>query len=89
MEHEDLQAAPNGGDYRARTAFWARQSRLDDDLDRRLLSALIDWFRQDWAFSRVVFFTSEQDERQQRILADAGLRQCYVKEGRSRWVVFE
>lgn len=89
MEQEDMQAAPKGGEYRARTAFWVRQGRLSDDLDRRLLVALVDWFRNSWAFSRVVFFTSVQDERQQRILAEAGLRQCYVKEANNRWVVFD
>ncbi len=75
MEQEDAQAAPEGGEYRGRTAFWVRQSRLADDLDRRLLLALMSWFERDWAFSRVVFFTSGRDERQMRIFAEAGLRQ--------------
>ena len=95
LEQEDARAAPEAGPYRARTAFWVRQSRLADDLDRRLLLALISWFERDWAFSRVVFFTSGRDERQMRIFAEAGLRQIYVKEqvedssGQvERWVVY-
>ena len=80
LEREDARAAPEGGTYRARTAFWVRQSRLADDLDRRVLLALINWFKRDWAFSRVVFFTSDHNERQMQIFAEAGLRQRYVKE---------
>ena len=80
LEQEDARAAPEGGTYRARTAFWVRQSRLADDLDRCLLLALINWFKRDWAFSRVVFFTSAHNERQMQIFAEAGLRQRYVKE---------
>ncbi len=95
MEQEDARVAPEGGEYRGRTAFWVRQSRLAEDLDRRLLTTLMDWFKRDWAFSRVVFFTSARDERQMQILVEAGLRQLYVKEqvrDRSgkvdRWVVY-
>ena len=79
-EQEDARAAPEGGDYRARVAFWVRQPRLADDLDRRLLRTLIDWFAREWAFSRVVFSTSALDARQLQVLADAGLSQIYVKE---------
>jgi hypothetical protein len=94
LEHHDLRAAPQGGPYRGRTAFWVRYSRIADELDRRVLAALRDWFRREWAFDRVVFYTSEQDARQQRILAEASLQQCYVIEQhdqdgqRERWVVF-
>jgi len=81
--------------FRARCAFWAREPRLADDLDRRLLATLITWFQRDWAFSRVLFVTSEQDNRQQQIMAEAGLRRLIVKEtadresGKTkRWVVY-
>lgn len=80
FEGEDQRVAPDDGDYRGRIAFWVRHSRLANDLDHRLLHTLIDWFRNDWAFSRVVFSTSEQDERQIGLLTDLGLRHLYDKE---------
>lgn len=65
-------------DYKASASFWVRQSRLADSLDQRLLDALIAWFKRDWAFSRVVFNTNSQDERQVRLLTEAGLQELYV-----------
>ena len=58
--------------------FWARLSRLADGLEGRLLDALIAWFRDDWAFSRVVFSTNSQHERQVKLFAKAGLCQLYA-----------
>jgi len=81
--------------YRARCAFWVRESRLADDLDRHLLGTLMTWFQRDWAFSVVHFFTSEQDTRQQQIMADAGLHRLTVKQtsnrashATKRWVLY-
>ena len=82
LEQDDLRAAPAGGRYRGRTAFWVRQSRLADELDRRVLAALIDWFRRAWAFDRMVFYTNAQNERQVQILSEAGLQQRYRIERR-------
>jgi RimJ/RimL family protein N-acetyltransferase len=68
------------GDHEAYVSFWVRQSRLADDLDKRLLDGLIDWFNQEWAFSDVVFATCEQDERQVKLLDGTGLALRYVLE---------
>ncbi len=74
-------------DYQACVSFWVRQSRLADELDRRLLAALVAWFERDWAFSRVFFSVNEQVERQARLLAEAGLEKLYVSgEGVKRWI---
>ncbi len=74
-------------DYQACVSFWVRQSRLADELDRRLLAALVAWFERDWAFSRVFFSVNEQVERQARLLAEAGLEKLYVLgEGVERWI---
>lgn len=62
------------GDHAAMLRFWVRQSYLDGDLDRRLLIALIDWFRKDWTFSRVVLTVADADERQNQLANDLSLQ---------------
>src|SRR3954451_12047175 len=44
--------------------FWVRPDGVADDLDRRLLVALIAWLRDDFAFARVFFRAWANDERQ-------------------------
>ena len=66
------------GGYEAIVGFWVRQARLADDLDRRLLRALIPWLRHDWAFSRVSFLCNDQDARQVNLLTEAGLHLRYA-----------
>ena len=60
-------------DYVAYVRFWVRQSRLADELDRRLLGVLKEWFEQQWAFTCVVFRAAKGDERQERLFVEAGL----------------
>lgn len=62
------------GDYEAGVTFWVRQDRLADDLDRRVLAALLSWLRNEFAFSRVVFAAWVVDERQVAIVREAGLQ---------------
>jgi hypothetical protein len=66
--------------YQGRVAFWVRQSRLKDDLDRRLLRALIEWFERDWPFTRVLFYTSEGETRQRQVFEEQGLRLLRIAE---------
>ena len=54
--------------------FWVRPDGVADDLDRRLLAALVPWLRNDFAFARVLFRAGADDERQTAILSEAGLR---------------
>lgn len=65
------------GDYEVWTTFWVRQSRLDDNLDERLLAALIAWFKTEWAFRRVVFAARREQIRQLKLFSDAGLHLLY------------
>src|SRR5215217_2475489 len=60
------------GDYEAVIWFWVRPDGVADDLDRRLLAALVPWLRNDFAFARVLFRTGADDERQAAILEEAG-----------------
>jgi hypothetical protein len=62
------------GDYEAVVWFWVRPDRVADNLDRRLLAALVPWLRSDFAFARVLFRAWAHDERQTAIFSDAGLR---------------
>jgi hypothetical protein len=57
--------------------FWVRPDSVAADLDRRLVSALVPWLRNDFAFAHVVFAVWDVDERQQVLLHEAGLRQVW------------
>lgn len=54
--------------------FWVRQSRLADQLDTRLLQALMIWFRTDWSFTRVVFAARKEQQRQLHLFEEMGMR---------------
>jgi hypothetical protein len=54
--------------------FWVRPDGVANDLDRRLLDALLPWLRNDFAFAGLVVATWAADERQASLLCDAGLR---------------
>jgi len=69
-----LKEGPMGGNRAAMLRFWVRQSYLDRDLDRHLLKSLIDWFRNDWVFSRVVLTIGDADERQNQLVSDMSLQ---------------
>jgi hypothetical protein len=55
-------------------SFWVRQSRIISDLDRRLLGVLRDWFRNEWPFSCVLFFTNPEHTRQKSLFVDSGMQ---------------
>jgi hypothetical protein len=61
-------------DYEAEVRFWVRPDRVSDDLDRRLLAALVSWLRNEFAFARVRFRARADDARRMAILGEAGLR---------------
>lgn len=65
------------GDDAAVVTFWVRASRVEDELDRHLLAALLDWFPRAWAFQRVVYRVDATETRQMEILRDAGLALWY------------
>jgi RimJ/RimL family protein N-acetyltransferase len=59
----------------AEASFWVRQDREADDLDRRLLAALLPWLRDAFAFGRLWLRAFTAEERQVAIIRAAGLRQ--------------
>ena len=69
-------------DRAAYVTFWVRHSCLADNLDRRLLQALIPWFQNEWAFSHVIFIAHQVEERQIRLFEEMGLRLLYTLEPR-------
>jgi hypothetical protein len=64
-------------DNTAYVSFWVRSTYLADGLDKRLLTALIPWFLNEWAFSHVLFFAQKREERQIRLFEEMGLRLLY------------
>jgi hypothetical protein len=73
----DPQSGAYLSDNTAYVSFWVRSTRLADERDRRLLTALIPWFLNEWAFSYVLFFAQESEERQIRLFEGVGLRLLY------------
>ncbi len=68
-------AVANGaGDGVAEASFWVRQERIADDLDKRVLAALLPWLRHDFAFSRLYLRAFAREQRHVAIFAEAGLR---------------
>ena len=66
------------GEHEAWVTFWVRQSRLTDELDRRLLQTLLAWFKNAWAFSRVCFAVRKAQEHQIRLFVETGLQRAYT-----------
>jgi hypothetical protein len=66
------------GEYEGVARFWVRETRLTDNLDQRLLDTLEAWFSQEWAFSRVVYRTNENDPRQPQLLVGKGYDLLYT-----------
>ena len=69
-------------DRTAYVTFWVRHSHLADNLDRRLLQALISWFQNEWAFLHVIFIAQQVEERQIRLFEEVGMRLLYTLEPR-------
>jgi hypothetical protein len=64
-------------DNTAYVSFWVRSTYLADGLDKRLLTALIPWFLNEWAFLHVLFFAQKREERQIQLFEEMGLRLLY------------
>ncbi len=62
-----------GGDE-AVVWFWVRPDGVANDLDRRLVAALVPWLRRDFAFAQVFFRAWADDARQTAVLGEAGLQ---------------
>jgi hypothetical protein len=54
--------------------FWVRASELSGGLEHHLLECLREWLATEWGFDCIVFAISEQETRQAKLLAEAGLR---------------
>lgn len=73
-----LGAHESVGEADADVSFWVRPDHYAADLDRRLLAALREWFRDAWAFPRVVFTANAEQERDLAIFEGAGLERAYI-----------
>ena len=58
--------------------FWVKQPRLADHLDERLLAAMRDWFKQEWAFTAVYFSTRNINTQQIQLLEATNMPQQYT-----------
>lgn len=64
--------------YEGVCRFWVRSDLIAEDLDRLLLNALVDWFKIDWQFTRVLYRVNTNDLRQLAILSELGRKHLYV-----------
>lgn len=71
-------SAENIPDASAYVTFWVRQSRLQDNLDLRLLQALIPWFQAEWAFSQAAFVAQRTQVRQIQLFEEQGMQLQYT-----------
>ena len=60
------------GAFEAYVTFWVRESALAGGLERRLLSQLVDWFDNEWAFRRITLGTHTGDDRQHALFRALG-----------------
>jgi hypothetical protein len=80
----------SAGAYQALVSFWVRSDVVPRDIDRYLLTELLQWLKTDFAFTRVVFASWQSDVRQMMILRDAGLHQTTIaSKGDTEAVYFE
>ena len=66
------------GQHAAYVSFWVRASELESGLDRRILDALLAWFRKDWALDPIAFGTHTADEHQVALFRDTGLSEAWT-----------
>jgi hypothetical protein len=62
------------GDYETWVSFWVRHSRLADELDARVLQALLNWFQTEWAFKQVAFVAMKEQARHIQLYTAASMR---------------
>lgn len=75
--------------YATHVGFWVRASEIEQELDAKLLAGLREWLKAEWVFDCVVFQISEKDERQIKIMQQAGLKMiCELHERGKKWLVF-
>lgn len=78
------------GDEVAEASFWVRQERIADDLDKRVLAAVLPWLRHDFAFARLYLRAFARERRHVAIFAEAGLRLAAdYAAGDTRLLLFE
>ncbi len=71
--------------------FWLRPALVAQEMDRRLLAALHDWFPREWAFLSVVFACNDAQPREREIYEDAGLYRIYTlgpRDGANEWCLY-
>jgi hypothetical protein len=84
----DAESGAYLSDSTAYVSFWVRSTRLADHLDRRVLTALVPWFLNEWAFSHVLFFTQKSEERQIMLFEEMGLRLLYSMRPRQPFLAY-
>lgn len=71
-------------DFVTAVRFWVTTNSLPENLDRLLLSALINWFKTEWPFRQVYFHTPTNYGHQLNLFASAGLTPTFSLKMASR-----
>jgi hypothetical protein len=69
---------PPAGPYQAEVSWWASSPHLVENLDARLLAALIPWLRDAWAFTWAGFRANQHEHRHLQLYEAAWLAVRYT-----------
>ena len=76
-EKADGDPFPGIPDDAAIVSYWVREDALERDLDRQLLSGLLEWFDAAWEFPNVLFIANEHLTRDIACYGEVGLKRLY------------
>lgn len=77
------------GTRAGRLAYWVIEEELETDLDRDLVTALLEWFADTWPLDVVALFPLEDDVRGLEQLRAAGLTDLDSPRAGTRMLVWE
>lgn len=73
LTRNGVQDVDDVAEHSAQVYLWVRPSLFATNLDQKVIQALAKWFRADWSFGLVAFYTDEGDERSILAMTEAGL----------------
>ena len=65
-------------DFQTSVRFWVRSSRIQDNLDSRVLESIIHWLKSEWKFDKIIFETGVNEERQPNLFRKIGMHPIFL-----------
>ena len=70
-------------DYQTSVRFWVRSSRIQDNLDSRVLDSIIHWLKSEWKFDKIIFETGINEERQPNLFRKFGMHPIFLDKSKT------